>query len=190
MGEVVGYLRVSTDDQTTEAQKYAISERYSVDRWFSDDAVSGSVRSSVREGFSKLLSYVREGDTVVVYAIDRLGRNTVDVLDTVEKLHEEGVSVVSLREGFELNSPIGKAMLTMLAAVAELERSNIKARQMAGIVRARAKGMKLGRKKVVDDMEVAMWRSVHEESIANTAKHFGVSTSTVKRAWRRALASK
>ncbi|MEH6642364.1 recombinase family protein [Vreelandella glaciei] len=81
------------------------------------------------------MSYVREGDILVVYAIDRLGRDTIDVLNTVESLHAKGVSVISIREGFELGAPIGKTMLTMLAAIAELERSSIKAKQMAGIAR-------------------------------------------------------
>src|SRR5690606_8156804 len=100
-----------------------------------------------------LLAYVREGDTVVVVAIDRLGRNTIDVLSTVESLQAKKVSVVSMREGFDLATPAGKLMLTMLAAVAELERENIKARQMAGIERARAEGKNLGREKVINDDE-------------------------------------
>src|SRR5690606_38529267 len=118
--------------------------RFKVSKWFSDEAVSGATKAKNRPGFGALLQYVREGDTVVVYAIDRLGRNTIDVLETLEQLKAKGVAVVSIREGFDLSTPIGKAMLTMLAAMAELERANIKARQMAGIERARAEGRNLG----------------------------------------------
>ncbi|MGM0695140.1 MAG: recombinase family protein, partial [Pseudomonadota bacterium] len=89
-------------------------------------------------------------------------------------------------EGFDLGSPIGKAMLTMLAAIGELERSNIKARQMAGIMKARAEGRRLGRVKQIDDRAVALWRWEHNETITKTAEHFGISTPSVKRAWRRA----
>ena len=80
---------------------------------------------------------------MIVAAIDRLGRDTIDVLETVEALKLKGVTVISMREGFDLGTPIGKCMLTMLAAVADLERSNIKARQMAGIARAKAQGRAL-----------------------------------------------
>lgn len=118
----------------------------------------------------------------MVSAIDRMGRDTIDILETVEVLKNKGVTVVSMREGFDLSSPVGKAMLTMLAAVAELERSNIKARQMAGIERARAQGKKLGAPKVIDDEAVAAWRKKNSASIADTAKQWGISTAAVKRA--------
>lgn len=140
-----------------------------------------------------LLAYVREDDTVVVTAIDRLGRNTIDVLNTVEYLQAKKVSVVSMREGFDLATPAGKFMLTMLAAVAELERENIKTRQMAGIERARAEGKNLGREKVINDYEVRQWRQANSASIKATAEHFGISTASVKRAFQggagRALAA-
>lgn len=175
MTATIAYLRVSTDDQTTDAQKHGISERYNVSEWFSDEATSGATKSMQRDGFKALSAFVRRGDTVVA-AIDRLGRDTVDVLETVDVLKAKGVTVVSMREGFDLSTPIGKAMLTMLAAVAELERSNIKARQMAGIERARAQGRRLGAPKVIDDNAVAAWRKSNEASIAETAKHWNISS--------------
>ncbi|EKL9831180.1 recombinase family protein [Vibrio alginolyticus] len=185
MGEVIGYARVSTDDQTTENQKQAIEARYSVSRWFTEEAVSGASKAADRPAMAALINYVRDGDTVVVVAIDRLGRNTIDVLTTVEELKAKGVSVISMREGFDLSTSAGKLMLTMLAAVAELERENIKARQMAGIERARKEGKNLGREKVIDDVAVAQWRADNKASIKATAEHFGISTASVKRACRR-----
>lgn len=179
---IIAYVRVSTDDQTTENQRRAIEARYKVSKWFSEDGVSGSVPAAHRPVLAALLAYVREGDTVVVVAIDRLGRNTIDVLTTVELLRTKGVSIVSMREGFDLATPAGKLMLTMLAAVAELERENIKARQMAGIERARAEGKILGRAKTIDDLQVAKWRSGNNASIKETAAHFGISVASVKRA--------
>jgi putative DNA-invertase from lambdoid prophage Rac len=184
MTATIAYVRVSTDDQTTEAQRHSISQRFNVNEWFSDEATSGATKALQREGFKALHAYARKGDTVVVAAIDRLGRDTIDVLETVEALKAKGVTVVSMREGFDLSSPVGKAMLTMLAAVAELERANIKARQMAGIERARAQGKKLGAPKLIDDQAVAIWRKENEASIADTAKHWGISTAAVKRACR------
>ncbi|TDR05953.1 recombinase family protein [Marinomonas communis] len=180
----VAYVRISSDGQSNESQKHQIAKKHNVDKWFADDAVSGVIKSSKREGMKALLEYVREGDTVIVSAIDRLGRHTIDVLETVDLMQSQGVSVVSLREGFDLSTPIGKAMLTMLSAVAELERSNIKARQMAGIERARAEGRNLGKEKVIDDEAVASWRASNQASIKTTADHFGISTTSVKRACR------
>ncbi|QUX93301.1 resolvase [Marinomonas sp. A3A] len=182
---VVAYVRVSSDGQSTESQQYKISELYSIDKWFIDEAVSGVVKSSQREGMKALLAYVREGDTVIVSAIDRLGRDTIDVLETVSLMQSQSVSVVSLREGFDLSTPIGKAMLTMLSAVAELERSNIKARQMAGIEKARSEGKNLGRDKVINDESVASWRASNQASIKATAEYFKISTASVKRACRK-----
>ena len=184
MSSVIAYVRVSTDDQTTEAQRHTISQRFNVNEWFSDEATSGATKALQRDGFKALHAYARKGDTVVVAAIDRLGRDTIDVLETVEALKAKGVTVVSMREGFDLSSPVGKAMLAMLAAMAELERSNIKARQMAGIERARAQGKKLGAPKVIDDGAVAAWRKENSASIADTAKQWGISTAAVKRACR------
>ena len=129
---------------------------------------------------------MQKGDTLIVPAVDRLGRDTIDVLHTVEALQAKGVSIISLREGFDLSTPIGKAMLTMLAAVAELERSNIKARQMAGIAKAKAEGKALGREKTIDDTAVAIWRKENSASIQATAEHFGISPASVKRACKAA----
>lgn len=182
MSAIVAYTRVSTDDQTCENQRRTIAERYKVDKWFTDDGVSGTVIATQRAGLSALLTYVRDGDVVVVAAIDRLGRNTLDVLNTVEALKETGAAVISMREGFELATPTGKLMLTMLAAVAELERENLKARQLAGLERARAEGKHLGRKKTVNDAEVVTWRAENSASIKTTAEHFNISVASVKRA--------
>ena len=182
MSSTVAYARVSTDDQTCENQRRTISARYAVAKWFTDDGVSGAVAATQRPALAALLAYVREGDVVIVAAIDRLGRNTIDVLNTVEALKTKGVSVVSMWEGFDLAAPAGKLMLTMLAAVAELERENLKVRQLAGLERAKAEGKNLGRTKAIDDAAVTAWRAENSASIKATAEHFGISAASVKRA--------
>lgn len=191
MTAIIAYTRVSTDGQSIEAQRHTISHRYNVseDGWFSDEATSGTTKAMDRQGFAALFSYARKGDTVVVAAIDRLGRNTIDVLETVEALKAKGVTVVSMREGFDLSNPTGKLMLTLLAGVAELERENIRARQMAGINKAKAEGRKLGAPKQHDDARIAAWRKETGSSIQATADYWGVSTATVKRACRSCLTS-
>ena len=183
---VIGYLRVSTGEQSVEAQRHSIEQIHKVETWFADEGISGAVRALERPEFSELFKFVRKGDTLIVPAVDRLGRDTIDVLHTVEALQAKGVSIISLREGFDLSTPIGKAMLTMLAAVAELERSNIKARQMAGIAKAKAEGKALGREKTIDDTAVAIWRKENSASIQATAEHFGISPASVKRACKAA----
>lgn len=186
MTTILAYTRVSSDGQSVEAQRHAIGQRYKVseDGWFTDEATSGTTKALERSGFKALFTFARKGDTVIVAAIDRLGRNTIDVLETVEALAKKGVTVVSLREGFDLSTPTGKLMLTLLAGVAELERENIRARQMAGIEKARQDGRKLGAPKQHDDAAIASWRAANGTSIQATADHWGVSTATVKRACR------
>lgn len=179
---VLAYVRVSTEDQSTNAQRHAITERHNVGKWFEDQAVSGATKALERPSFAELFKYAREGDTLVVAAIDRLGRDTLDLLTTVQALEGKGVAVVSLREGFDLSTPIGKAMLTMLGAVAELERSNIRARQLAGIKRAKATGQKLGAPKRIDDEAVRIWREANNATIQETATQFSISIAAVKRA--------
>nr|WP_288497743.1 recombinase family protein [uncultured Pseudomonas sp.] len=188
MSEVLAYVRVSTSDQSTSTQRAAIEQRFKVAQWFADEATSGAIKAQTRDGMKKLLNYARKGDTVVVYAIDRLGRDTIDVLETVTLLKDKEVAVVSLREGFDMSTPVGEMMLTMLAAVAKLERSNIKERQLAGIQRAKAQGKALGREKTIDDATVTQWRANNNASISETAEHFGISPASVKRAKRIAAA--
>lgn len=183
---VIGFLRVSTGEQSIGAQRHSIEQTHKIETWFADEGVSGAVKALQRPGFAELFKFIRKDDTLIVPAVDRLGRNTIDVLNTVEALQGKGVSIISLREGFDLSTPIGKAMLTMLAAVAELERSNIKTRQMAGIAKARAEGKTLGREKTIDDAAVSVWRKENSASIKLTAEHFGISLASVKRACRAA----
>lgn len=175
-------LRVSSDDQSADNQRRAIEARYSVARCFVEEGVSGAVPASQRPAMASLLVL----RTVVVGAIDRLGRNTIDVLTTVEALKAKGVSVVFMREGFDLATPAGEFTLTILAAVAKLERETLKVRQMAVIERAKAEGKNLGRQKIINDEAVVQWRQENAASIKETAEHFGISTASVKRAYQAA----
>lgn len=183
---IIGYLRVSTKEQSVEAQKQIIQNKYQgqIEKWFNDEAESGVIKALQRPQFKQMSEFVREGDIVVVAAIDRLGRNTIDVLETVQFLREKGVSIVSLRENFDLTSTIGSVLLTIISAFAELERNYIKERQMAGIHAAKKSGKKLGRKPTVDLEVVRKWRIENKATISQTAQHFGISVSSVKRAGR------
>lgn len=181
-GMIIGYIRVSTQDQTVENQRLELSKHYKIDKWFVDEGLSGRIKASDREGCRKMLEYIRESDTVVVSAIDRLGRDTIDVLNTVKMIESKEASLISIREGLNLATPFGKAMLGIICSLAELEYTHFKARQMAGIERARKEGKRLGRKKRVEPEDVYKWRTTNKRSIKQTAKHFNVSITTIKNA--------
>lgn len=184
----IAYFRVSTGDQSIEAQRQALGGPF--DREFSDEGISGAVMAVDRPGFAALLAYVREGDTIYVTAVDRLGRDALDVQATVRRLLEKGVTVDVLGLG-PIGRGVGELILAVLAQMADMERSRIKERCEAGRAAARAalqatgrthRGKaSLGRPKAVDSAAVATWRRENKASINRTAAHFGISGATVKR---------
>lgn len=179
---VFAYLRVSTNNQTVENQKLEISSKYAVDYWYADEGVSGKICVSQRPQFSKMLDRIRESETLVVSKIDRLGRDSIDVLKTVQTLADRNIKVIVLQLGnTDLTSPTGKLLLTMLVAVAEMERDLLIERTQAGLARVKAEGRRLGRphKTTEDQKREIVQRKVHGESIRKIAREFGVSRATV-----------
>ena len=184
----IAYYRVSTADQSIESQRAALGGGF--DKEFQDEGVSGSVQAANRPGFADLLSYVREGDSVHVYAVDRLGRDALDVQSTVRALMGRGVAVEIQGLG-RIAAGVGELILAVLAQVADMERKKIIERTAAGREVARdmlARTGKtqhgktsLGRPKAADAAEVKAWRAASRASIPETAKHFGIGTATVKR---------
>lgn len=156
----VGYVRVSTEEQNTARQEVLMSEM-KVDRLFID-RMSG--RSADRPQLTEMMSFVREGDTVIVESISRFARNTKDLLELVESLTEKHVEFISMKESIDTATPAGKFMLTVFAAVAELERGYILDRQREGIAIAKAEGKYKGKpKKQIDqrlwDELYAKWKA-------------------------------
>jgi DNA invertase Pin-like site-specific DNA recombinase len=145
---VISYLRVSTSDQTVKNQRQQIEAAgYTLedDFVFVDENVSGAVPAEQRPALMEAIRTARRNDVFVVVAIDRLGRNAIDVLSTVESIKAKSVKLISLREGFDLGSPAGQMMLHMMAGFAEMEKSVIAERRDAGISRAKAEGVHCGR---------------------------------------------
>jgi DNA invertase Pin-like site-specific DNA recombinase len=145
---VISYLRVSTTDQTVENQRQQIEAAgYSLenDFVFADEGISGAVPAEQRPALVEAIRTARKGDVFVVVAIDRLGRNAIDVLSTVEAIKAKGVKLISLREGFDLSTPAGQMMLHMMAGFAEMEKALIAERREAGIARAKSEGVHCGR---------------------------------------------
>lgn len=184
----LAYYRVSTADQTIDAQRHAMGGTF--DREFTDEGVSGGVMAAERPGFAKLLEQVREGDTVCVYAVDRLGRDALDVQATVRRLLDKGVAVDVHGLGV-IARGVGELILAVLAQVAEMERRRITERTEAGRAAAKASlaatgkthrgKLSLGRPKAKDGAAVIAWRKANGASIKDTARHFSLSEATVKR---------
>ena len=143
----IGYIRVSTEHQET-ARQQEIMGNYKVDRIFSEK-LSGA--NTDRPQLRAMLDYVREGDTLYVESISRLGRSTKDLLNIIDTLNDKGVTLISHKEKIDTDTPTGKFMLTVFAALSQLEREQLKQRQREGIEIAKAQGKYTGRKPLPTD---------------------------------------
>ena len=189
----VAYFRVSTTDQSIASQRDALLKTVGLtefDKEFSDKGISGTTLAVNRKGFSEMKAYLRKGDTLYVYSIDRLGRDAIDIQLTIRDLLEAGVKIYVIGLG-ELVEKVGEIVTSVLAHIAQLERIRIKERTEAGRALARqsivATGKthngkeSLGRPKKIDCKEVTKWREDNKASISITARHFGISPASVKR---------
>jgi putative DNA-invertase from lambdoid prophage Rac len=179
------YGRVSTKEQSTENQRLEIQQAgYQVDYWFADEGVSGKVMAQQRPQFARLLGQIRDGETLVVSKLDRLGRDAHDVGSTIKLLASRGIKVIVLQLGaLDLASPAGKMMLTMLAAVAELERDLLIERTQAGLQRAKQQGKVLGRPATTTAEQRTDILARHKAgaSISELSRLHGVSRATIMR---------
>lgn len=182
------YCRVSTQEQDTSAQLLAIKARgYDVkpSRCVSE-TISGGVSATKRPEFLKLLDKLEEGDQLVVLKIDRLGRDNIDVQNTIKLLMGMGVKVVSLDLPVEdLSTAEGQLMLQMFSAFAEFEKARIAERTREGLERARAEGKQLGRPVATETTEAVQRLKAAGLSQSKVADRMGVSVMTVKRHWHK-----
>lgn len=138
----IAYVRVSTVEQNEERQVQALTQR-NIDKWFTEK-VSG--KDTKRPQLQAMLEFAREGDTIYIHDLSRLGRNTEDLLHITAQLEAKGINLVSNKESIDTSSATGKLIFTFIAAIAEFERSNLKERQREGIAIAKQKGKYKGRK--------------------------------------------
>jgi putative DNA-invertase from lambdoid prophage Rac len=180
-----GYGRVSTKEQTTENQRLEIeSTGCQVEYWFADEGVSGKVSALQRPQFAKLLSQIRDGEMLVVTKLDRLGRDAQDVGATIKLLTARRIEVIVLQLGkLDLTSAAGTLLLTMLAAVAEMERDLLVERTQSGLARAKAEGKILGRpSSTTPEQRTSMLkRHMAGESISALARSYNLSRASVMR---------
>lgn len=181
---VFGYGRVSTKEQTTENQRFEIEHTHKLDYWFADHGVSGSTIALQRPEFGNLLQKIRDGETLVVSKLDRLGRSAVDVGSTLRLLENRNIKVIVLQLGLlDMTSPVGKAMLTMLSAIAELEKDLLIERTKAGLERARKEGKKLGRRPKLASQDRSEVEHAYKlgKTVTQIARDYQVSRATVMR---------
>ena len=147
---VIGYVRCSTEEQN-EARQLQMMQEHHVEKIYIDKR---SGKNTDRGQFKEMMSFVREGDTVITESISRIARNTKDLLTTVEQLEAKGVVFVSLKENIDTDTPQGRFLLTVFGAVAQLERESMLERQREGIEIAKKAGKYRGRKPIeVDERE-------------------------------------
>lgn len=179
---IFAYGRVSTKEQTTDNQRLEIeTSGHVVDYWFAD-TVSGKTSASQRPQFAALLNKIRDGETLIVSKLDRLGRDAQDVGATIKLLASRKISVIVLQLGkLDLTSPAGKMMLTMLAAVAEMERDLLVERTQAGLSRAKAEGKTLGRplKTTKEQRDEIIVRYAQGASISALSREYKVARSNI-----------
>src|ERR671939_1153496 len=147
---LIGYARVSTDDQNLDLQRDAL-QKAGCEQIYTD-AVSGT--KDQRPGLEDALSHLREGDTLVVWRLDRLGRSLRHLIDTVTSLAAEGVGFKSLTEAIDTTTTGGKLVFHIFGALAEFEREIIRERTRAGLAAARARGKNGGRPKSLTQKQV------------------------------------
>lgn len=177
----LGYARVSTFDQHLDQQVTALTDA-GCERLFTEKATG---TRSDRPELSRLLEYAREGDVVVVWKLDRLGRSLRHLLDVVGDLQDRGIGFRSLTEQIDTTTSTGRLVFNIFAALAEFERDLIVDRTKAGLAAARARGARPGRKPALSSDQVAVVRQMHssgEHTVEAIAKVVGVSRATIYRA--------
>ncbi|MFT9527262.1 recombinase family protein [Mycobacteroides abscessus subsp. abscessus] len=182
-GQLLGYARVSTGHQSLDAQTDALTAA-GVDpaRVYSDKLTGTSTREQ-RAGLAAVLDYAREGDTIVVVGIDRLGRNAAEVMTTVKTLLDAGVTIRALREGVDSSTSTGRAVLGIMASLAELELELQRERRAASRAARKARDMPIGRPKALDADKAALARRMRDsgEPVPTIAAAVGVSRATLYR---------
>lgn len=184
-----GYARVSTTDQNPALQIDALRTAGCGEKHILvDEGQSGATLK--RPALKRCLSALKPGDTLIVWKLDRLGRSVRDLLNLLDDLHTRRIGFHSLTEAIDTDTTTGRAMLHMVAMLAELERGVMVERTQAGLKIARAKGVKFGRKFKLSPQQISHARQLieHGEAVPDVAKLLSVDRATLYRALQRAAA--
>ncbi len=176
----IGYARVSTEDQTLDLQRDALQQAKCRETY--EEQASG--KNTGRPQLEACLKSLREGDTLVVWRLDRLGRNLADLVRLITDLEQRKINLASLTEQIETGTPAGKLVFHVFAALAEFERNLIRERTIAGLKAARARGRNGGRPSKLSPKEIKTIRALLKTAdipVAEIAARFGVARSTLYR---------
>ena len=176
---LIGYARVSTQDQNLNLQIDALTKA-GCKKVF-DDKISGS--RAERPGLAKALEMLREGDTLTVWKLDRLGRSVKNLVDLVGELHKQGVQFKSLTDAIDTGTPSGRFFFHVMASLAEMERELTVERTRAGLEVARQLGRKGGRKRQMTDSKIESAKKLLANGVPprDVARNLGVSVPTLYR---------
>jgi DNA invertase Pin-like site-specific DNA recombinase len=175
---LVGYARVSTDDQNLNLQRDALDQA-GCEQIFKDQ-LSGA--KAERPGLHQALQYARTGDTIVVWRLDRLSRSLKDLIEMVTLLESKGIGLKSLQEAIDTSSSSGKLIFHIFGALAEFERNLIRERTQAGLQAARARGRKGGRPKSLNKDKQALAVKLYDEkehTVDQICEMMGISKPTL-----------
>ena len=175
---LIGYARVSTQDQNLNLQKDELT-KFGCTKIY-EDVASGA--KSVRTGLEAAIDFAREGDTLVIWKLDRLGRSLRDLIEIVIRLEKQGVSFVCLTQNIDTRTPGGKLFFHIFGALAEYERELIRERTKAGLTAARARGRTGGRKPAMNEEQIEQARAMMDNpklKIKSIIKTLGVSKATL-----------
>ena len=174
----IGYARVSTEDQNLDLQNDALKEA-KCDHIY-EEKISGKIKD--RPALDEALNFMRKGDTLVVWKLDRLGRSLRHLIEIINKLMDHGMYFMSLQEKIDTTSTSGKLIFHIFAALAEFEREIISERTKAGLKAARARGRFGGRPKKLNEQQTQMvkkmWRD-HTITIEEICRTFDISRTTL-----------
>ena len=176
----VGYARVSTSEQTLDLQQDALTKAGCTKIY--TDTASGA--QTERKGLTEALTYVRAGDTLVVWKLDRLGRSLTDLITRIKELNDRKIGFKSLTEQIDTTTSGGKLIFHIFGALAEFERDIIRERTNAGLEAARARGKLGGRPKALSQEKIKLAKRLYADkstSVAEICKMLGISRHTRKR---------
>lgn len=176
---LIGYARVSTQDQNLDLQSEALTKA-GCERIF-NDKISGS--RTERPGLTKALEMLREGDTLVVWKLDRLGRSVKNLVDLVGELHQQGIQFKSLTDAIDTGTPSGRFFFHVMASLAEMERELTVERTRAGLEVARLLGRKGGRRRQMTESKIESAKKLLANGVPprDVATNLGVSVPTLYR---------
>lgn len=182
-GHLLGYARISTTQQSLDQQRDALGAA-GVHRVFADTMSGARVD---RPELTALLDYAREGDTVMVVALDRLGRTVPGIFDTIAKLAAKGVHLVTIRENIDSRTAVGKLFISVFAGFAEYERTLIMERAAAARVARSARGLPVGRPRALspEQVEAAAAMRANGASIREVSRALGIARNTLAVALQR-----